>query len=88
MTSLLAYFNVPSRDSNWHIEQKNNSGKRFRSPEEIRTRYLHRCAGIYLFIYLFMVNLTTLLVAETIDRQIIWLVVNNELERIWKETVF
>jgi hypothetical protein len=42
----------------------------------------------YLSIDLFMVNLIKLLVAETIERQITGLLVNNQLERIWKETVF
>jgi hypothetical protein len=38
--------------------------------------------------YLFMVSLTNLLVAETTQRQIIRLLMNNELKRIWKGTVF
>jgi hypothetical protein len=35
-----------------------------------------------------MVNLTKLLVAEPTQHQVIGLLVNNELIRIWKEVVF
>jgi hypothetical protein len=39
----------------------------------------------YLFIYLFVVYLTTLPVAQTIYRRMVGRQVNNELKRTWKE---